>query len=458
MRSSSEIQLKREFPASLARILGCLVISPFVALGLLLLLGLTLNYPLSLLVTVPVLLGLFQPGRGTVRRMIEYERGGVRPPARDLRAHQINGVTVFEIAQPCSDGADAAKRPLAYRSAYTLWFEVRILDDATVPIELEPLAEALAVPLTYAGGGRWRARPDAPHARLQLADFAMCHGGTVDAMAERFVAAIRREPLYSAVRKRDVELASEHLSFHPAVRKLADSELALAEESERVIWAKMLGEDGIRHLAVLVEYAHSESVRHDAMLALGRWASTDAANAAMWSWLHQPTANRDAGFELGKKAVRDDDLKPLIELAEAERHPEEARIVALRLVEVVLVRVPPDEYADSVPMWRDLLVHSLRYASVRRLQAAVDVLDLLGVRDVDEPITDLLGSSDRALRIAAANALARVGCITATPALRDRASRTSPRRYEEHFAIDEALAAIYDRDGTGEAGSLAIAE
>ena len=76
----------------------------------------------------------------------------------------------------------------------------------------------------------------------------------------------------------------------------------------------------------------------------------------------------------------------------------------------------------------------------------------------DEPITDLLGSSDRALRIAAANALARVGCITATPALRDRASRTPPRRYEEHFAIDEALAAIYDREGTGEAGSLAIAE
>ena len=144
-----------------------------------------------------------------MRRMIEYERGGVRPPARDLRAREINGVTVFEIAQPCADGADRAKRPLAYRSAYTLWFEVRIPDDATVPIELEPLAEALAVPLTYAGGGRWRARPDAPHARLQLADFAMCHGGTIDVVADRFVASIRREPADSAVRKRDVELAAE---------------------------------------------------------------------------------------------------------------------------------------------------------------------------------------------------------------------------------------------------------
>ncbi len=92
------------------------------------------------------------------------------------------------------------------------------------------------------------------------------------------------------------------------------------------------------------------------------------------------------------------------------------------------------------------------------MQATVDVLDLLGVRDVAAPLTDMLASTDRARRIAAANALARIGGIAATPALRAVAASGQLRRYDERFAVDEALAAIYDREGTGEAGSLAIAE
>lgn len=458
MRSSDEIQLKRELPVGVKIALGLVLLGPPAGCGSLLLLVLTLFEPLSLLVTVPMLLALFQPGRSRVRRMIEYERGGFLPPAREVLRHEVNGIAVYDIEQPCSDGTSGARRRLAYMSAFALWAEVRIPDGATVPAELEPLAEELAAPLFYAGDGRWRARPDAPHARLQLADFAMCHGGTVDAVADRFVRSIRREQLNSPVRKRDVELSSKHLSFHPAVRRLASSMLALAKESERVVWAKMLGDAGVQQLADLVHDARSESVRHDAMRALVPRASTDAAHAAMWSWLARPTENYDVCLELGRKTVRDDDLEMLVGYGGGEDRPDGPRIVALRLAELVLRGAAPNEYAESVPFWRDVLVSGLRRASVSRLEATVDVLVLLGVRDVDEPITDLLSSPARAVRVAAANALARVGSITATPALRDRASRTSSRRYEEHLAIEEALAAIYDRDGTGEAGSLAIAE